>query len=216
MKRAESTAIAMSMALCLVSSACNGGKSNPAAEAPPPLKLEKVEDRNVFQVDHPEKYPLTRAAEHLAAPELKVTGAVNPDISRAVPVISLAMGRVVEIDARLGDTVKKGQILLKVQSADISGAFSDYQKAKADEQLVSTQLERAKILYGRGAISQNDLQVAEVTEAKAKVDVQTSAERLGCWAMRTWIIPAASSRFEPRFPASSPINRLPMQQESRD
>ena len=178
MKRAEFTAIAISMALCLASTGCNSGKSNPAAEAPPPLKVEKVEDRNVFQVDHPEKYPLTQAVEHLAAPELKVTGTVNPDISRAVPVISLATGRVVEIDARLGDTVKKGQVLLKVQSADISGAFSDYQKAKADEQLVSTQLERAKILYGRGAISQNDLQVAEDTEAKAKVDVQASAERL--------------------------------------
>jgi cobalt-zinc-cadmium efflux system membrane fusion protein len=178
MNRVEFTAIAASMALCLGGTACSGGKNNPGAEAPPPLKVEKIEDRNVFQVDHPEKYPLTQAAEHLAAPELKVTGTVNPDISRAVPVISLATGRVVEIDARLGDTVKKGQVLLKVQSADISGAFSDYQKAKADEHLVSTQLERAKILYDRGAISQNDLQVAEDTEAKAKVDVQTSAERL--------------------------------------
>jgi membrane fusion protein, heavy metal efflux system len=178
MKRAEFTAIAVSMALCMCCTACNGGKSNPAAEAPPPLKVEKVEDRNVFQVDHPEKYLLTQTVEHLAAPELKVTGTVNPDISRAVPVISLATGRVVEIDARLGDTVKKGQVLLKVQSADISGAFSDYQKAKADEQLAGSQLERAKILYDRGAISQNDLQVAGDTEAKAKVDVQTSAEKL--------------------------------------
>src|SRR5271157_3877676 len=66
----------------------------------------------------------------IASPELKVTGTVNPDSSRAVPVISLATGRVVEIGARLGDTVKKGQVLLKVQSADISGAFSDYQKAR--------------------------------------------------------------------------------------
>ena len=78
-----------------------------------------------------------------------MTGVVAPDISRAVPVISLATGRVVEIDARLGDTVKKGQVLLKVQSADISGAFSDYQKALADEKLANTQLERAKILYDR-------------------------------------------------------------------
>ena len=65
MKRAEFTAIAVSMALCLGSTACNGGKSNPAAEAPPPLKVEKVEDRNLFQVDHPEKYQLTQAVEHL-------------------------------------------------------------------------------------------------------------------------------------------------------
>lgn len=178
MKRPEIAALAVSVALCLGSTACSGGKSNPAAEAPPALKLEKVEDRNVFKVDHPERFQLVQAAEHLASPELKVTGTVNPDISRAVPVISIATGRVVEIDARLGDTVKKGQVLLKVQSADISGAFSDYRKAKADEELAHTQLERAKILYDRGAISQNDLQVADDIEDKARVDVQTSAEKL--------------------------------------
>ena len=178
MRRIEVTTLAMSMALCMGSTACNGGKSNPAAEAPPPLKVEKVQDRSIFQVEGPEKYQLTPAVEHLAAPELKATGTVSPDVSRAVPVISLATGRVVEIDARLGDTVKKGQVLLKVQSADISSAYSDYQKAKADEQLANTQLERAKILFDHGAISQNDLQVAQDIEAKAKVDVQTAGEKL--------------------------------------
>ena len=178
MNRTELTILAVSLALCLGSAGCSGGKSNPQAEAPPPLKLEKVEDRNLFQVDHPERFQLAQAAEHLSSPQLKVTGTVNPDISRTVPVISLATGRVVEIDARLGDIVKKGQLLLKVQSADISGAFSDYQKAQADEELSRTQLERAKLLYDKGAISQNDLQMAQNAENKAKVDVDTTAEKL--------------------------------------
>lgn len=178
MKRLQLALFAVSATLYVTGTSCSSGKNNPEAEAPPPVKVEKVGDRNIFQVDQPEKYQLAQAVEHLAAPQLKVTGTVNPDISRAVPVISLATGRVVEIGARLGDLVKKGQVLLKVQSADISGAFSDYEKAKADEQLANTQLERAKILYGRGAISQNDLQVAEDTEAKAKVDVRATAERL--------------------------------------
>jgi cobalt-zinc-cadmium efflux system membrane fusion protein len=172
------TASAISIAWLAGAIACNSGKSNPEAEAPPPVKVEKVEDRNVFQVEQPEKFKLAQAVEYVAAPELKVTGTVAPDISRAVPVISLATGRVVEIGARLGDTVKKGQVLLKVQSADISGAYSDYQKSLADEKLANTQLERAKILYDRGAISQNDLQVAEDTEAKAQADVRASAEKL--------------------------------------
>lgn len=167
-----------SLIATLVATSCGGEKSNLQAEAPPPLKVERVEDRNLFQVDHPERFRLTQAAEYAATPQLKVTGAVAPDISRAVPVISLAVGRVVEIDARLGDTVKKGQVLLKVQSADISGAFSDYQKAVADEQLAHTQLDRARLLYDKGAISQNDLQIAQNSEDKAKVDVSNTAERL--------------------------------------
>ena len=178
MKRVEMAALALAAALCAANMACSGGKSNPEAEAPPPVKVEEVADRNLFRVDQPERFKLVEAAEHLAAPELNVTGTVTPDISRAVPVISLATGRVVEIHARLGDMVEKGQLLLKVQSADISGAYSDYQKAVADEKLANTQLERAKILFDRGAISQNDLQVAEDTAEKAKVDVRTTAERL--------------------------------------
>jgi membrane fusion protein, heavy metal efflux system len=178
MNRRDFAILSLPLIVALFSTGCSTGKSDPHAEAPPPLKVERVEDRNVFQVDHPERFQLTQATEHIATPQLRVTGTVNPDISRAVPVISIATGRVVEIDARLGDTVKKGQLLLKVQSADVSGAFSDYRKAVADEQLVQTQLERAKLLYDKGAISLNDLQVAQDTEDKAKVDVETTAEKL--------------------------------------
>lgn len=178
MNRRNFAILFMPLIVALFSTGCSGGKSDPQAEAPPPLRVEKVEDRNLFQVDHPERFELAQASEHIALPQLRVTGTVNPDISRAVPVISLAVGRVVEIHARLGDTVKKGQLLLKVQSADISGAFSDYQKAVADEQLVRTQLERAKLLYDKGAISQNDLQIAQNAEDKAKVDVANTAEKL--------------------------------------
>jgi len=176
-KRADFGAMVLALALATSVTGCTG-KSDPQAEAPPPLKVESVQDRNVFQIDHPERFQLVQATEHVATPELRVTGTVTPDISRAVPVISLATGRVVEIDARLGDTVKKGQLLLKVQSADISGAFSDYRKAIADEQLARTQLERAKLLYDKGAISQNDLQIAQNAEDKTKVDLENTAEKL--------------------------------------
>jgi cobalt-zinc-cadmium efflux system membrane fusion protein len=163
---------------CLVAAGCGDAKSDENAGAPPPLKVQQVEDRSVFQVEHPEQFPLTKAIPHVATSQLSATGTVNPDISRNVPVISLASGRVVEIAARLGDTVKKGQLLLRVQSADIAGAFSDYQKAVADEQLTRIQLERAQLLYDKGAIALNDLQIAQDTDAKAKVDVKTTAEKL--------------------------------------
>jgi len=177
MNRKRIASLVLVLALVLFDAGCNG-KSDPQAEAPPPLKVQRVEDRNLFQVDHPERFQLAQAGRHVATSQLRVTGTVNPDISRNVPVISIATGRVVEISARLGDTVKKGQLLLRVQSADIAGAFSDYQKAVADEQLANTQLERSRLLYDKGAISLNDLQIAQDTEAKAKVDVKTTAEKL--------------------------------------
>jgi len=171
------------VAVCLLATGmfligCRGTSEPANAGAPPPLRVEITGDPNVFKTDRPELFPLATAVAHEAASELGVTGTINPDISRTVPVISLASGRVVEIHARLGDFVTKGQLLLRVQSADISSAFSDYQKAVVDEKLDRTELERAQLLYGRGAISLNDLQVAQDTEDKAKVDVSTSAEKL--------------------------------------
>jgi cobalt-zinc-cadmium efflux system membrane fusion protein len=136
------------------------------------------QDPNLIVVDNPDHFPLAAAVEHAAASSLRVTGTVAPDISRTVPVISLASGRVVEILARLGDTVQKGQLLMRVQSADIAQAYSDYRKSQADLILANTQYERAKELYQHGAIALNDLQVAQDMADKAKVDVETSAEHL--------------------------------------
>jgi membrane fusion protein, heavy metal efflux system len=178
MKRSSLTiAAAISLAAIALSS-CSNGKADENAGAPPPLKLERAPEANVFPVDNPSQFPLVTATAHIAASELRVTASVTPDISRSVPVISIATGRVVEIAARLGDTVTKGQLLLRVQSSDIAGAFSDYQKAVADETLSHTQLERAQLLYEKGAISLNDLQVAQDADAKAQVDVKTAAEHL--------------------------------------
>ncbi len=163
------------MALCLAG--CGNTQKDPNAGAPPPLKVEHT-DPNTFQVEHPDQFPLTAAVEHVSRSQLKATATITPDISKSVPVISLATGRVVEIKARLGDVVKKGQVLLRVESADLAGAFSDYRKAVADEQLARTQLERSKELYGRGAISLNDLQVAQDSEDKAKVDLENTTEHI--------------------------------------
>ncbi len=162
----------------LLLTACGEGSADVKAEAPPPPKVEHESDLNIVKVDHPEQFPLATAAEHQSVTTLTVTGVVNPDVSRNVPVISLASGRVVDIRARLGDQVKKGQLLMRVQSADISAAFSDYQKSVNDERLARTQLERAKILYDRGAIAQKDLEVAEDAEQNAKADLEAKADRL--------------------------------------
>jgi len=157
---------------------CNESKTDAKAEAPPPAVVEPEMDANNFKVDHPEQFSLATAIEHKAAPALNVTGVVQPDIARAVPVISLASGRVVEIKARLGDTVKKGQVLLRVQSSDVSGAYQFYLKAVNDERLARLQFERAKTLYEKGAIAKSALESAEDTEQDAKVDLATATEQL--------------------------------------
>jgi membrane fusion protein, heavy metal efflux system len=146
---------------CAVALAGCRGKAASGDGTPPPPEVEQETDVSLLQVEHPEQFPVVKATESLQAPSLTVTGVVSPDVSRTVPVISLASGRVVEVRARLGDSVKKGQVLLRVQSPDIAAAFADYRKATADEVLVRKQFDRAQILYDKGAISLNDYQVSE-------------------------------------------------------
>ena len=165
------------LAPCLTTS-CARGHAQAESTAPAPTSIDEEGDGSLIRVDHAERFPLTAAIERRAAPELSVTGVVAPDVSRAVPVVSLASGRVIDVRVRLGDQVRKGQLLLRIQSADVAAAFADYRKSVADEVLARTQLERAHTLFDRGAIARKDLEVAQDVDDKAVVDVQTTAERL--------------------------------------
>ena len=173
--------LVLTFAFCLgtqfLLSGCGRDQSD-ASGAPPPLKVEQQSDPNIIKVDRAERFSVVTVGEHEGRPDLTVTGVVSPDVSRTVPVASLASGRVIEIDARIGDTVRKGQLLMRVRSTDIAAAFSDYRKAVADEELAREQLNRAKILYDKGAISKNDLQVSQDAADKARVDLETAEERL--------------------------------------
>jgi len=162
----------------LILDGCRRAEADPAQGAPPDAKVVPFADAALFSVDRPEQFPLATAAEHPTTSELIVTGTVTPDVARNIPVVSLASGRVVGIHARLGDTVQKGQLMLTIRSDDVSGGYSNYRMAVADEILARTQFERSKDLYDHGAIALNDLQVAQDTHDKAKIAVDTLAEHL--------------------------------------
>ena len=175
--RAMNMRPALLAALCLGLAAC-GKKFDPADGAASPAPVVAAGNGSTVTVDHPEQYPVV-AADRYDAPEiLNVTGSVNPDVDREVPVISLASGRVVDIRARLDDSVKKGQLLLKVQSSDVTNAFDAYLKAVSDEQMTNKALARAKALYARGAIAQSMVEQAEDAETDNQADLKAAEEQL--------------------------------------
>jgi membrane fusion protein, heavy metal efflux system len=149
-----------------------------AASAPPNAKVVPFAEASLFSVERPEQFPLATATERPSTSELNVTGVVTPDTSRQVPVPSLATGRVVELDARLGDTVNKGQLLFKVRSTDIAGAFSNYRQAVKNEQLTKIQLDRANTLFENGAVPKSAQEVAQTAEENNIVVLDTAKEQL--------------------------------------
>jgi membrane fusion protein, heavy metal efflux system len=157
---------------------CKDKPSDPKNEVPPPAVVQADADSNLVHVDHPGQFTLVAATNYAAASSIQVTGTVNPDISRTIPVISIASGRVVEVHARIGDYVKKGQLLMDVQSTDVSGAFGSYLKAVNDERLAKVQLDRAKILNDKGAIPNSQVEIAQNAEDDARAALSASEEQL--------------------------------------
>jgi cobalt-zinc-cadmium efflux system membrane fusion protein len=167
----------------LLAAGCGKNQATVSAQeaadtGPHPSTVQPDLDTNNIKVDDPAKFPVVAAVRYMAPSELKATGVVSPDVSRQVPVPSLASGKVVEIDARLGDEVQKGKILFKVRSSDISGAFSDYRKAVKNEQLAKVQLSRAQLLFDNGAVAKSQLEIAQNAEDNAQVDLETTQEHL--------------------------------------
>jgi membrane fusion protein, heavy metal efflux system len=165
------------LALCFTVAACKK-EFNPADAGPPSTQIIPSGDMSLVSVDKPDQFSLEAAESRVAPGELNVTGAVFPDIAREIPVISLANGRVVDIKARLDDYVRKGDLLIKVQSPDIAGAFDVYLKAVNDERMNNLQYVRSQTLFEHGAISQSMLEQAEDAEKDSQADLTAAEEGL--------------------------------------
>jgi membrane fusion protein, heavy metal efflux system len=162
----------------LVLSGCKSAEKGDGA--PPPAHVVQAQDMSLITVDSndAQKFKVVAAEKIEASGELNATGAVFPDVSREIPVISLANGRVVDIKVRLDEAVKKGQLMFRVQSPDINTAFNAYLKSANDEQLANKAYIRAQDLLAHGAISQAMFEQAEDAENNAKADLTAADEQL--------------------------------------
>jgi cobalt-zinc-cadmium efflux system membrane fusion protein len=181
LKQFPKAALALALAAA-ASMGLSGCKEKEHGSGAPPAnpQVVNVADMNLITIDKNDvaKFPTAQASQVDSASELTATGTVFPDISREVPVISLANGRVVDIKTRLDDNVKKGQLLFRVQSTDVSTAFDAYLKAVNDEQLANKAYLRANDLFKHGAISQAMVEQADASEKDAKADLTASEEQL--------------------------------------
>jgi len=148
------------------------------SEGPQPVTVEEVGGSNTIHVERGSRFPLVEAASVQVQSQLQVTGSVSPDVSREIPVLSLANGRVVALHVGLGDTVRKGELVMEVQSPDVTTAFDAYLKAVNDEHLTDVVLERDKLLFDKGAIAKSQLDMAQNGEDDAKADLTAAEQQL--------------------------------------
>ena len=140
--------------------------------------IERAPDRNLISINQPERFAVTPALSRGESDRISANGVVAADISRTYAVNALSSGRVMDVRVRLGDDVEKGQLMLSLISPDMAQAISDYQKFKAAQALAKIQLDRAHILLAHGAAPQKDVDIAEDTANRARIDIETAAERI--------------------------------------
>ncbi|MBV9181986.1 MAG: efflux RND transporter periplasmic adaptor subunit, partial [Acidobacteria bacterium] len=130
---------------------------------PAPTKTQVELEPGTYELQHPEMFKLVQVSARNLPIEFNANGAVTADVNSTIHVTSQASGRVVDLGVRLGDYVHKGQRLLSIYSADLTSSFSDYEKAVADERISKKALDRAELLYARGAFAAKDLEQAQVS-----------------------------------------------------
>jgi len=107
-----------------------------------------------------------------------VPGVVEVDPAKMIKVVPPVSGRIVQLHRRLGDTVKAGDALFTLDSADMSQAYSDAAKARAALGLAKRNLERQKELSNAGISAHKDLEQAESDYSQAISEAERATSRL--------------------------------------
>jgi cobalt-zinc-cadmium efflux system membrane fusion protein len=109
---------------------------------------------------------------------LRVPGVVKANATRLVDISSLVAGRAIEVIAVVGDRVRHGQVLARVESSELGFAQSDYLKAQARLAVAERALERAQQLLDAKVIGTGEYQRREGETLTARADHRAAVDRL--------------------------------------
>ena len=112
------------------------------------------------------------------AETLRVAGRIDFDEQRLARIGATITGRVTEIDAVLGQTVKKGDVLARLNSSELSTQQLAYLKARAELELNRRNAERAKALFEADVIAAAELQRRQSEYQISVAETRAAADQL--------------------------------------
>lgn len=112
------------------------------------------------------------------AETLRVSGRIDFDEQRLARIGATVTGRVTDIDALLGQSVKKGEVLAKLNSSELSSQQLAYLKARAQLELNRRNAERAKALFEADVIGAAELQRRESEYQISKAETRAASDQL--------------------------------------
>ncbi|WP_084452127.1 efflux RND transporter periplasmic adaptor subunit [Roseateles chitosanitabidus] len=132
----------------------------------------------------PERSPLRGrivvAAVEQRAVEQPITApgtieALPDHLARITPPVS---GRIERLQRALGDSVKAGDVLFALDSADVSAAQGDAAKARNAAAQAHRDLDRQQLLFDADIAPRKDLEAAQLARTQADSDLATAQAKL--------------------------------------
>jgi RND family efflux transporter MFP subunit len=109
---------------------------------------------------------------------IRTTGTVQSNAYKEVPVLPIAGGITREVNAQLGDKVRRGQPLVTIFSTELADAEGEYLKMLAELEEHHKHHLRAIELVEIGAMSREDLEGATSKYKTAQANVSSARQRL--------------------------------------
>ena len=159
---------------CLVALAACGNKEEPAKQA-----MVQAEGEYVTLAE-PDKASFLGMATVERDPGgiLRLPGRLVWNETRTVRVFPQLAGRLTRLAVDVGQTVKIGQTLAELSSADYGQAVADASKAEADLAVAEKALVRASELRQAGIVAERDWQQAEADALRARAEAGRAGQRL--------------------------------------
>jgi cobalt-zinc-cadmium efflux system membrane fusion protein len=121
---------------------------------------------------------LATVSRQPVAETLRVAGRIDFDEQRLARIGATITGRVTEIDAVLGQTVKKGDVLARLNSSELSTQQLAYLKARAELELNRRNAERAKALFEADVIAAAEVQRRQSEYQISVAETRAAADQL--------------------------------------
>jgi cobalt-zinc-cadmium efflux system membrane fusion protein len=148
------------------------------------------------------------AAERLFPVEKEAVGSIDFNEEMSTPVFTNYQGRIIELFARVGDEVKKGDRLFTIDSPDLIQAESALIAAAGVLELTTRALARAQGLYATRAVAQKDVEQAASDQQTAEGALKAGRDNVRLFGKSDAEIDRiiAERRLDPVLVIRSPIS----------
>lgn len=162
--------------LCLISLLLSGCSSKPEEQ---PVAAEKT-DPNIVKVNEQlaKQIQLHTVGHSDMRTTMRIPGTIQVDEQRMAKIGASVTGRIKDIEATLGQSVKSGQILATLNSTELAQNQLNYIKAAQQISLQTKAVERARLLLEADVIGSAELQRREVELSAAQAELNAAHDQL--------------------------------------